>query len=172
MKKGSDDDDFAPPSKSQRKRDHQQLQLLAEALSALPERRFRKLSLNERTREELLLLRNMSASGARNRQVRLIAKLLEDENVAELQRPGDEIDAHRRATTALHHRAERLRERLLAADGPAFEELARSTPEPVIAQLRELCAVARDPGGGNRTRKAYRDIYRLLLESFVPGSGT
>ena len=172
MKKNSGDGDFDPPSKSRRKREHQQLQLLAGSLSALPERQFRKLSLNERTREELLLLRSMSASGARNRQIRLIAKLLEDENVAQLQSPGEALDADKRAATARHHRAERLRERLLAADNSVFEELERSTPEPVMAQLRELCTLAHAQVDGNRSRKAYRDIYRLLLESSAPGSGT
>lgn len=172
MKKSSTDGDIETPSKSRRKREHQQLQLLAGSLSALPERQFRKLALNERTREELLLLRSMSASGARNRQIRRVAKLLEDENVAQLQSPGEALDADRRAATSRHHRAERLRERLLAADSSVFEELAHSTPEPVMVQLRELCTVAHDPGGGNRSRKAYRDLYRLLLESSVPGSGT
>ncbi|MBP8925210.1 MAG: DUF615 domain-containing protein [Pseudomonadales bacterium] len=172
MKKDNTDGDIGIPSKSRRKREHQQLQLLAGSLSTLPERQFRKLALNERIREELLLLRSMSASSARNRQIRRVAKLLEDENVAELQSPGEALDAVKRAATARHHRAERLRERLLAADGSVFEELAPNTPEPVLVQLRELCAVANGLGGGTRSRKAYRDIYRLLLESSAPGSGT
>jgi ribosome-associated protein len=120
----------------------------------------------------MLLLRGMSASGARNRQIRRIAKLLEEGNIAELQQPLIENDASRRAATALHHRAERLRERLLAADDGAFAELAPDAPEAIVARLRALCALARDPGGGNRSRQANRDIYRLLLELSAPGSGT
>ena len=49
-------DDELPPSKSQRKRKHRALQTLAQALIALPQSRFRKLALAERTREAALAL--------------------------------------------------------------------------------------------------------------------
>ena len=52
------------PSKSQRKREHRELQLLAETLIALPEGRFRKLRLGERAREELEAARAMARGGS------------------------------------------------------------------------------------------------------------
>ena len=63
----SEDLDDRGPSKSSRKREHRELQSLAESLAALPEPRFRKLALSERCRDALEAARRMPRSGSRNR---------------------------------------------------------------------------------------------------------
>lgn len=172
MKRKAEQELAGPPSKSQRKRDHRQLQVLAEALIALPQRKLRALPLAERTRDELELARSMPPSGARSRQLRLLAKLLETEDQEALQRPARESAESRRAATALQHRAERLRERLLAGDDGALRELPGDTPPEVPAQLLELRDLARNPLGGERAKRAFRDIFRVLLEASQRESGT
>ena len=116
------------PSKSQRKREHRELQLLAETLIALPEGRFRKLRLGERAREELEAARTMARGGSLNRQVRLIAQLLVDEDIEAISRPSQELEARAREETARHHAAEKLRERLLVEGEKALEAIT-ATPE-------------------------------------------
>ena len=162
-------DDELPPSKSQRKREHRALQTLAEALIALPQSRFRKLALAERTRAALEMARAMSASGARNRQVRLIAHLLEDEDIEALARPVTELSAQARAETALHHRAERLRDVVLE-QGP----LALGFPLGAAdsARLTELRTEALAPRDAARARHARREIYRVILALLPDQPGT
>jgi ribosome-associated protein len=149
------------PSKSQRKREHLELQQLAEALLALPESRLRDLPLAERTREELRVARGMSASGSRNRQIRLIAQLLLGEDVEALRAPPRAQAAQQRAEALRHHRAEELRARLLVAGPAALEGLAAS--EAQRARAIELLRAAHAPTGGPRARSAQRELYRLAL---------
>lgn len=152
--------DGLPPSKSQRKREHRALQELAESLLALPESRLRALPLDERAREELRVARGMSPSGARNRQIRLIAQLLEEEDTAALMRPVAETAARARAEAALHHRAEQLRELVLEEGSPALP-LALGAEDS--ARLAALRTEALAPFDAARARHARREIYRVIL---------
>jgi len=162
-------DDELPPSKSQRKREHRALQTLAESLIALPESRFRKLPLAERTRDALVAARGMSASGARNRQVRLIAHLLEEEDIEALSRPIAELSAEARAETALHHRAERLRDLVLEKGALA---LGFPLGAADSARLAELRTEALAPFDAARARHARREIYRVILALLQAHPGT
>ena len=154
--------DAERPSKSGRKREHHELQQLAKDLLALPESRLDQLPLAERTREELRLARNMPASGSRNRQVRLIAQLLLEEDLEALRAPPHEQAVRERAEAARHHRAERLRERLLK-EGSAALDASSATPQQ-RARAVELLHTALAPAGGPRARHAQRELYRLALE--------
>jgi ribosome-associated protein len=163
MAPGDDPDDFDErPSKSARKREHQVLQELAEELLELPEPRFRKLELGERARDELKRGRAMAPGGSRNRQVRLIAQLLVEEDTEALRAGPRELQQRHAADTALHHGAERLRDALLREGIGALEALA---PEPAqrerAARLLQDAATLSD---GVRARTAGRELYRLARE--------
>ena len=151
------------PSKSQRKRDHRALQFLAEELLALPARKLLALTLEERTRDELLRAREMPASGSRNRQIRLLAHLLEQEDVDALRDALDRSTKPQQQATARHHAAERLRQRVLDEGEVAISELTSRMSSSDLHQLRELRGVALDPVGGNRSKQAFRQIFRVLL---------
>jgi len=164
----SNPDDELAPSKSQRKREHRALQELAQALVALPQNRFRRLPLGERTREELVVARTMSASGARNRQIRLIAHLLEQEDTGALMRPLEEDAARERAAVALHHRAEELRELVLAQGAPGLDLPLGAADSARLAALR---TEAISPFDATRARHARRELYRVLLRVLEAQSG-
>ena len=150
------------PSKSARKREHRELQQLAVDLIELPESRLAKLPLGERMREELMLARSMSPGGARNRQVRLLAQLLQDEDLDALRAgPRDEAQRHH-AETARHHAAEALRERLLGEGTAALDGMAASSEQRSLAQ--RLVHEATGLGDGVRARHARRELYRLAQQ--------
>lgn len=157
----NDEADAGRPSKSQRKRDHAALQALADSLAALPEARLRRLPLGERSREELMLLRRMPAGGARNRQVRLLAQLLLEEDIAALQAEPRAVAEKARRETARHHAAERLRDRLLQEGESALEGLG--APEADRLRARTLLAEAARPAGGPGATAARRELYRLAM---------
>jgi len=162
MNRDQDDDERERPSKSRRKREHRAVQQLAEELAAMPESRLRRLELGARTREELGIARGMKPSGARNRQLRLIAKLIsEDEDVDALRQGPEDLHREQRAAGARHHAAERLRERLLAEGESALEGLCLETPER--ERLRELLHAVHAPTGGVTATTARRELYRLAL---------
>jgi len=155
------------PSKSSRKREHRNLQTLAESLAALPDSRYRKLPLAERTREALDVARRLTASGARNRQIRLIAQLLLDEDTEALARPPQELAARSREEAARHHAAEKLRERLLES-GTSVLEGTGATPEQ-CALARALLHDASPHAPSSRSVPARRKLYRLALEILTAG---
>ena len=157
----NDDADNGRPSKSQRKRDHAALQGLAESLAALPEARLRRLPLGERAREELMLLRRMPVSGARNRQIRLLAQLLLEEDLTALQAEPQAMAEKARRETARHHAAERLRDRLLLEGESALEGQGAGDADRLRA--RALLAEARHAAGGPPATAARRELYRLAL---------
>lgn len=157
----SGDGDPGRPSKSQRKREHATLQVLAESLAALPEARLGRLPLGERSREELQLLRRMPSGGARNRQVRLLAQLLLEEDLAALQAEPQAVAEKARRETARHHAAERLRDRLLLEGEAALE--GHAVGEADRLRARALLAEARHPSGGPPATAARRELYRLAL---------
>ncbi len=154
------------PSKSSRKREHRELQTLAESLAALPEPRFRKLPLSERTRDALEAARRMPRSGSRNRQIRLIAQLLLEEDLEALAKPPQELASKAREEAARHHAAEKLRERMLETGEPALEGTA-ATPEQ-RERARSLLHDASPRAPTSRSVPARRALYRLALEILAP----
>lgn len=163
----SEDFEDRGPSKSSRKREHRELQALAESLTALPDARFRKLALAERTRDALEVARRMAPSGARNRQIRLVAQLLLDEDIEALARPPREIESKAREEAARHHAAERLRERMLESGEAALDATAASTEQRALARALLHDASPRAPS--SRSVPARRALYRLALEILAAG---
>ena len=150
------------PSKSARKREHQELQQLVLELLEMPETRLARLALGERFREELQRARGMGPSGARNRQVRLLAQLaLEEDRDALRAAPLEERQRHH-AETARHHAAEQLRERLLEQGIGALAEVAASAEQRVRVEslLRDAAGLA----DGVRARSARRELYHVALQ--------
>ena len=158
----SADDEDARPSKSALKREHKELQILAVQLAALPVSRFRALPLAERTREEIERLRVMEASGSRNRQTRLVAQLLVDEDLDALRAAPEDIARRHGAETARHHAAEQLRDALLKIGVAALDSRAASAAD--VARARRLLADAGTVSDGVRARTAHRELYRFARE--------
>jgi ribosome-associated protein len=164
--------EYAEPSKSQRKRDHLAVQKLATELISAPAAWLVDFDLGERTRSELLSARRMSPGGSRNRQIRLLAQLLVDEDIDRLRSRLDTAAAPNRAAAALHHDAERWRNRILKEGAPAIQEFTASTGAGTAARLSELRALSLDPLGGRRARHAHRELFRLLLQAASNHSDT
>lgn len=64
------------PSKSQRKRDVEALQVVGEQLAQLPERVLSNLSLDEKLYDTLMAVRHITQRGARKRQLQYVGKLM------------------------------------------------------------------------------------------------
>jgi ribosome-associated protein len=168
--------DTAPvekPSKSALKRQQQSIQERVKWLLEMPDSRLRTLALGDRVREELRIARAMSPSGSRNRQIRLVARLLAPDELAAVERALDAARGASEVENARHRRAEQLREELLATDGAIPEAIRDNASAAELAEIERLRAAARGAGPGSR--HAYRDLFRLLrkrVDSDYSGSGT
>jgi len=154
------------PSKSQRKRDHLALVELARQLAALPDRTRRHLVGDGIVLEPLQQAANMKASGARERQLKYIAQLLEKTDYHALQTALDEHAKPSRASVALQHLAEQWRERLLA-DDTALDALLAEHPQVERQRLQPLILEARQQAAAGKPPKAARQLFRLLRDSLT-----
>jgi ribosome-associated protein len=159
-------------SRSDLKRESEELQALGEGLLALHDSTLDQLALSEPLHKAIIEGKRIDARGGGRRQRQLIGKLMRQQEAAT-------IEAIRTALALQHglsardnatlHLAERWRERLIADDA-ALEQWLAEQPGTDVQQLRTLIRQARKDstpeaaGGLPRHGRAYRGIFQLLRE--------
>ena len=118
------------PSKSQKKRDALALQALGERLVELPPHQLAQLVLPQPLRDAVETARAISARGGRKRQLQYIGKLMRETDPEPIRAALARIDGTDQAASALLHRAERWRTRLLDEGEAALEAFARELHRP------------------------------------------
>lgn len=165
--RGRDDEtgEFFSPSRSQQRREALDVLTLAQQLGELGEAQLQRVQVPEHLLALFAELRRISAHGARKRQHAFIAKQLRREDDDTLAAIRDALDAGGEASrqeTALLHRAEAWRERLLEEGDDALAELLDAHPQADRQQLRQLVRNALDERAKNKPPRAYRDLFRAL----------
>jgi ribosome-associated protein len=162
MRRTRSDTDLEPPSKSELKRRSRDLQDLGDALVELSAGELDALSLPEDVRDAIDAAREITSHGARLRQRLYIGKLLRridtDPLVAALEQKG----AVDRARLRNERQIEDWRDRLLAAEPAAWDELTQAHPDADLAELRALANQARAERGSGRPPAAARQLFRRL----------
>jgi ribosome-associated protein len=160
-----DEDEFEPPSKSQLKRDAEALQEMGKTLVELPAARFAammaKLDLPEDLREALSTCRAIHARGGRKRQLQYIGKLMRGIDAEPIR---SALEGKDREETALLHRLEHWRERLIAEGDTALAELLDEFPTAERQGLRQLVMKARKEQEAGQPPAAARALFRALRE--------
>ncbi|MBM4220706.1 MAG: DUF615 domain-containing protein [Gammaproteobacteria bacterium] len=159
-------------SRSDLKRESEELQALGEGLLAMHGDTLGELGLSDALYKAIIEGKRIDARGGGRRQRQLIGKLMR-------QQEDHTIEAIRSALALQHgqsardnatlHLAEKWRERLIADDEALGLWLAEQ-PGTDVQQLRTLIRQARKdaqpetPGGLPRHGRAYRGIFQLLRE--------
>ena len=167
--RGRDDDngEFLGPSRSQQRRDALDVLALAEKLATLSDAQLERLPIPESLLPHIVETRRISSHVARKRQTAFLAKQMRREDDEALDAIRDALDAGGEAAkqeTALLHRAERWRERLLAEGDDALAELLAEFPQADRQQLRQLVRNAVEERKRNRPPKAYRELFREVRD--------
>lgn len=170
-------------SKTDAKRESEELQGLGEALLTLRSDLFKPLPLTDKLAEALADAKRITNFEGKRRQMQFIGKLmrLQDpetldavRHALELQRLGHSYD------TEQLHLAEQWRDRLIDSDGAVQEWIAQH-PGTDIQQLRALVRQARkdapppdkaavSQGLAPRQGRAYREIFQLV-KTTLKGEG-
>jgi ribosome-associated protein len=154
------------PSKSQLKREMTALQELGEELVSQPKDRVMRVPMPEDVRDVILECQKIKDHEGRRRQMQYVGKkmrLLEEDEIAAIQRVLDSWKGASKAETAAMHALERRREKLLA-DDKALTDLKEQHPEIDVQQLRTLIRNARKEQAENKPPKAYREIFQILKQ--------
>lgn len=159
-------------SRSDLKRESEELQALGEGLLALHGNALDQLALSDTLRKAIIEGKRIDARGGGRRQRQLIGKLMrqqEDATIAAIRAAIALQHGLSARDNATLHLAERWRERLIAEDA-ALEQWLAEQPGTDVQQLRTLIRQARKDaqpataGGLPRHGRAYRSIFQLLRE--------
>ncbi len=161
----SDDGRDARPSKSQQKRDSTALQKLGEELVEHPSERLERVPMPDGLRTAIDEARRIRDHEGRRRQMQYIGRLMRDVDPAPIRAALDAWAGASRAETALLHRLERWRERLVADDAAltAFAQEHTAALNPATLQeLRTAIRGARKEHADGRPPKHYRELFRVV----------
>ena len=167
------DEEQAPPSKTQRKAQMEELQTLGEELVALSTDRVKKIDIPETLRDAVREAQRMTRPDeARRRQMQYIGKLMRTVDVEPIRAALALVRGESASETAKLHRLERLRSEVLA-DEKMLNELVTRYPSVDLQQLRSLRRAALKESELNKPARSSRALFQLLKElENQTGSGT
>ena len=152
-------------SKSQRKREAQELLVLAKKLLALPLAQLGKVPLDEQLREALDFGRSIRAHGARKRQLQTIAKMLRNRDAEPIADAVKGLNLKNRQENIRHHRIEAWRDHLIEGDDQQLSVLLEKSPGTHVQTLRQLIRNAKQEARLGKPPAAARKLFKLLRES-------
>jgi ribosome-associated protein len=159
----TEDDNQAEISKSQRKRDMDELKKLGMELLEFSDDALRQL-LPEALLEAMRTAKRITSNNARKRQLQYIGKLLKDIDPAPLR---EAVDArnHQHAThTRGFHQMEVLRDKLIMEGDSALPGVLALFPRTDRQHLRKLIRQARKEQETGQPPRASRLLFRYLRE--------
>lgn len=154
-------------SRSEMKRRSTALQKMGEELAALPLSALEDMPLTADLREELAMLKRITDREGRRRQMQFIGRLMREQDAPAIREALDALAAGHKAGTALFHRAEQWRHRLLTEDAgqlaALFTAFGQSCPGLAAPQLQKLEELTQDARRENGAPHAQRALFRHIM---------
>ena len=158
-----DDDEIIWVSKSEIKRDAEELKRLGAELVDLGKNALDKIPLDEDLRAAIELAQRIKKEG-RRRQMQLIGKMLRQWDDEPIRQALDKLKNRHNQQVALFHKLEHLRDRLIEEGDDAVPEVLNLWPQADRQQLRSLIRNAKKEKEGNKPPKSARLIFQYLRE--------
>ncbi len=158
-----EDDEIIWVSKSEIKRDAEELKQLGAELVDLGKNALDKIPLDDDLRSAIELAQRIKKEG-RRRQLQLIGKLLRQRDVDPIRQALDKLKNRHNQQVALFHKLEQLRDRLIDEGDDAVAEVLKLWPNADRQQLRSLIRNAKKEKDGNKPPKSARQIFQYLRE--------
>ncbi|WP_313020574.1 ribosome biogenesis factor YjgA [Atlantibacter hermannii] len=158
-----DDDEIIWVSKSEIKRDAEELKRLGLEMVELGKNALDKIPLDEELRAAIELAQKIKKEG-RRRQLQLIGKMLRNRDVDPIRQALDKLKNRHNQQVALFHKLEALRDRLIEEGDDAVPEVLKLWPQADRQQLRSLIRNAKKEKEGNNAPKSARLIFQYLRE--------
>ena len=148
-------------SKSEIKRDAEDLKQLGEKLVNLTKTNLTKVPLDDSLKDAIELAQRLQKE-ARRRQLQYIGKLLRSIDAEPIREALEKIENKHNQQQAMLHKLEILRDELVAKGDAALTDLLNEYPSADRQQLRNLIRAAQKEKEQNKPSKAYREIYQIL----------
>ena len=148
-------------SKSEIKRDAEDLKQLGEKLVNLTKANLTKVLLDDSLKDAIELAQRLQKE-ARRRQLQYIGKLLRSIDAEPIREALEKIENKHNQQQAMLHKLEILRDELVVKGDAALTDLLNEHPSADRQQLRNLIRAAQKEKEQNKPSKAYREIYQIL----------
>lgn len=158
-----DDDEIIWVSKSEIKRDAEELKQLGNELVDLGKNALEKIPLDDDLRAAIELAQRIKKEG-RRRQIQLIGKMLRARDVEPIRQALDKLKNRHNQQVVLFHKLEALRDRLVEQGDEALNEVFTLYPDADRQQLRVLIRNAQKEKAASKPPKSARQIFSLLRE--------
>ena len=158
-----EDEEIIWVSKSEIKRDAEELKRLGAELVDLGKNALDKIPLDERLRAEIELAQRIKKEG-RRRQLQLIGKIMRSMDVEPIRQALDKLKNRHNQQVALFHKLEMLRDRLIEQGDEAMTDVIALYPHADRQQLRSMIRNAQKEKAGNKPPKSARQIFQYLRE--------
>ncbi len=159
--------EFRGESRSQQRREALEVAAIAEQLVALSEAQLARMPVPEELLPHIREARRITSHIAHKRQLAFLAKQMRREDDAVMDAIRDALDEKgdtARRETAIMHRVEAWRDRLLAESDAALTELLDLYPDADRQGLRQLVRNALEERKRNKPPRAARELFRQLRE--------
>lgn len=158
-----EDEEIIWVSKSEIKRDAEELKRLGGELVELSKNSLDKIPLDEDLRAAVELAQKIKKEG-RRRQMQLIGKMLRSRDEEPIRLALDKLKNRHNQQVALFHKLEVLRDRLVAEGDEAVPDVLALYPDADRQQLRAMIRNAQKEKAANKPPKAYRQIFQYLRD--------
>lgn len=150
-------------SKSEIKRDAEQLKKLGTKLVDLTKAKLDKIPLDE-TLADAIALAQRSQKEAKRRQLQYIGKLLRNIDVEPILETLEKLENKHNQQQAMLHKLEQLRDELVEKGDEALSNVLQQHLHIDRQYLRNLIRSAQKEKEQNKPPKAYREIFQYLKE--------
>ncbi|MDP5255581.1 MULTISPECIES: ribosome biogenesis factor YjgA [unclassified Vibrio] len=148
-------------SKSEMKRDMEELQKLGEELVDLKPSVLAKFPLSDDMRDAIADAQRFK-NEARRRQLQYIGKMMRHEDPEPIQAALDKVRNKHSQVTAVLHKLEQLRDRVVSDGDEAISDVLELYPDADRQRLRQLARQAKKEQSAGKPAKAYREIFQML----------
>ncbi|MGB5307095.1 MAG: ribosome biogenesis factor YjgA [Gammaproteobacteria bacterium] len=159
-----DHDVYTDISKSQRKREMDELKQLGSVLLEFTDDALRQLCLPDELLDAIRTAQRINSHGARKRQLQYIGKLMRGIDETPIRQAIEARDHQQSTHTREFHLLEDLREKLLARGDSALPDVLAQFPRTDRQHLRKLVRQARKEQEAGQPPRAARLIFRYLRE--------
>ncbi|GAA0788127.1 ribosome biogenesis factor YjgA [Marinobacterium sediminicola] len=161
-----DDIDDLPPSKSQLKRDAEELQELGKRMTELRRDQQEKLPIDGQLRAAIEEYARIKANGAKRRHLQYIGKLMRTADADAIREVVDRFDSASATHNQLFHEMERWRERLIDGTNEDLQSFIEQRPNADIQHLRQLVRNAQRERQREQAPAQARKLFRYIRELY------
>jgi len=153
------------PSKTQLKREVEELQALGAKLIDMSDTTLERMEIDAELMDAIHLARKIrNKREAYRRQLQFIGKLMRGRDVSKIQESMLEIEQQGLHQNAHFHQLEKWRDKLIAGGDDAVQDFIEAHPFADRTRLRQLIRQAQKEKAQNKPPKSARELFKYIRE--------